>query len=152
MRSILFLLTALTLCSCGPSDTMRPEDRGTRLITLPNGKDIRVEVRSNPEDILRGAMFRESLPEERGFLMRHAKAGPLPTFMYQVKFPLDLLWLDDNGRIVEIVHSAPPCPPGLTARQCPVYGSMRANARSVLQLAGGVAKKQGLTIGTRLDL
>lgn len=131
---------------------MRPEDRGTRLITLPNGSELRIETRTNPEDILRGAMFRDSLPENRGYLMRHAKAGPLATFMYQIKFPLDLLWLDDTGRVIEIIHSAPPCPANFSASQCPVYGSMQRPARSVLQLAGGVAKKQGLTIGTKLDL
>ena len=131
---------------------MRPEDRGTKLIGLPNGQEIRVEVRTNPEDILRGAMFRTSLPEDRGYLMRHAKPGPLPTFMYQVKFPLDLLWLDEQGRILQLIPNAPPCPPGLKATQCPVYGSMRATAHSVLQLAGGVAKKQGLAAGGKINL
>lgn len=152
MRLFPIVAAALLLCACGSSDTMRPEDRGTRLLTLPNGFNVRVETRVRPDDILRGAMFRDSMPEDRGLLMRHQKAGPLPTFLYQVKFPLDLLWLDETGRVVEIARDVPPCPAGTVASQCPVYGSIRTPARYVLQLAAGMAKKQGLAVGTRIEL
>jgi uncharacterized protein len=152
MRSLPILLALLLLSACGSSDVMRPEDRGTRLVTLPNGSDLRVELRTNPEDILRGAMFRDAMPENRGLLMRHQKVGPLPTFLFQVKFPMDLIWLDDGGRIVEVIHNVPPCPEGMRASQCTVYGSRRAPARYVLLVAAGVAKKQNLTIDAKVVL
>lgn len=152
MRLILFLSAVLCLGACGnSSDVMRPEDRGTRLITLPNGQKIRAEVRFKQEDVLRGAMFRDSMADDRGILLLFKQTGYYPTFLYQVKFPLDLLWFDDKGNIVQLIHSAQPCPPERKASECPVYGGT-APARAILQIAGGVAKKQGLSQGMKLDL
>ena len=152
MRMILFLSAALCLGACGnSSDVMRPEDRGTRLITLPNGKTIRAEVRFRQEDVLRGAMFRDSMAEDHGILLLFKQTGFYPTFTYQVKFPLDLLWFDDKGTIVQLVPNAPPCPEGRKASECPVYGGT-APARAVLQIPAGVAKKQGLAQGMKLEL
>ena len=152
MRMILFLSAVLCLGACGnPADVMRPEDRGTRLITLPNGHTIRAEVRFRQEDVLRGAMFRDAMPEDRGILLLFKQIGYYPTFTYQVRFPLDLLWFDNKGNVVQIVENAPPCPEGRKASECPVYGGS-VPARAVLQLAGGVAKKQGLAKGMKMDL
>ena len=152
MCLILFLSAVLCLGACGnSSEVMRPEDRGTRLIVLPNGAKIRAEVRFRQEDVMRGAMFRDAMPEDRGILLLFKQTGHYPTFLYQVKFPLDLLWFDDKGLIVQLVHNAPPCPVERKASQCPVYGGT-APARAVLQIAGGVAKKNGLSQGMRLDL
>jgi uncharacterized protein len=156
MRSILFLpvviLFGVLLGACGAGqDAIRPEDRGTRLVVLPDGGRIRLEIKTRAEDILRGAMFRERMPEDRGLMMLFTKTGTHPTFLYQVRFPLDIVWLDEKSRIVEIAHSAPPCPEGRKASECPAYGS-RLPARTVLHLAGGVAKKHNLMVGTKLDL
>ena len=147
-RMALFVAVAfLTACS-GP--TTRPEDIGTRLITMPGGQRVRVEVKIRPEDIMRGMMFREKLDPDRGMMFLHKPPGKYAYWMYQVKIPLDIIWMDEQGNIVEISANTPPCPHA-SAIQCPVYGGSQ-KAQVVLELAAGMAAKYGLATGMRVSL
>jgi hypothetical protein len=147
MRSALLLPLALALAGCGPK-TDALEDYGTRLVTLPAGEQVRVEVMTDPRDMARGMMFRDSLAPNRGMLFLHQKAGLYPYWMHQVRIPLDMIWMDPDRRVVEIVANAQPCrtEPG----QCPTYGG-HFRAQSVLELAGGMAAKYGIRTGDRLE-
>ena len=62
--------------------------------------------------------------------------------MYQVRIPLDIIWMDRYRAIVEIAANAPPCK--TVASQCPHYGGNSERAQYVLELAGGMAAKYGL--------
>ena len=147
-RLALFLpLIFLVACS---EPTTRPEDIGTRVITMPGGQVVRVEVKMLAEDIMRGMMFREKLDPDRGMLFLHKPPGKYTYWMYQVKIPLDIIWMDAEGNIVEIAANTPPCQKAV-ASQCPVYGGSKV-AQVVLELAGGMAAKFGLTTGMRVSL
>ena len=69
--------------------------------------------------------------------------------MYQVKIPLDIIWLDRDLRIVEIARNVPPCP-STSARACPTYGG-HAQALYVIEVNAGFAAKNGLREGERVD-
>ena len=100
-------------------------------------------------DVARGLMFRDSLPQDRGMLFIHSKEQRWQYWMYHVRFPLDVIWMDRNRRIVEIVRDTKPC----TARKsadCPLYGG-QADALYVLELNAGGAAKQGLRLGDVLS-
>ncbi len=148
--SRLALLSAFVFLTACSEPTTRPEDIGTRMITMPGGQRVRVEVKILPEDIMRGMMFREKLDPDRGMLFLHKPPGKYAYWMYQVKIPLDIIWMDEQGNIVEISPNTPPCPHS-TATQCPVYGGSK-NAQVVLELAAGMAEKYGLTTGMRVSL
>ncbi len=120
------------------------EEFNTRTVTLPDGFQVRAEVMMHPEDMLRGMMFRESLPEGRGMLFIHGEPGLYPYWMYQVRIPLDILWLDHNGKIVEISADTPPCK--TDANSCPNYGGHEL-ALAVLELPAGSVKKHNLKVG-----
>jgi Uncharacterized conserved protein len=53
--------------------------------------------------------------------------------MFQVKFPLDIFWLDTSRRVVEISADTPPCK--TPAKQCPNYGGTK-KAVTVAGIAG----------------
>jgi len=103
---------------------------------------------THPVDMTRGMMFRESLAPDRGMLFFHPEPGLYQYWMYQVLIPLDIIWLDNQRRIVEISPQTPPCK--TAASQCPHYGGTQ-RARYVLELAGGMAEKHGLKLGDTLD-
>lgn len=113
-------------------------------ITLPDGREIRAEALTRPEDLMRGMMFRESLAPDRGMLFVHTAPGRYSYWMFQCLIPLDIIWLDANKRVVEISADTPPCKG--EAKTCPSYGGNR-DALYVLEVAAGVAAKHGLKAG-----
>ena len=142
------LATACLTVSCGEKPTAI-EDFNTRVVTLPNGKKFRCEVMVHPQDMARGMMFRDSMAPGRGMLFIHREAALYPYWMYQVRIPLDIIWMDRGHRIVEMSIATPPCDKG-AASQCPNFGGT-AKAQFVLELAGGTAPKEGLKLGDVLD-
>ena len=87
----------------------------------------------------RGMMYRDSLPPGQGMLFVHTKPGNYAYWMYNVKMPLDIVWMDGDRRVVEIVASAQPCK--TKASECPHYGGQKL-ARYVLELAAGRGRPQ----------
>ena len=142
----LCFLLALPWLSCGPR-TVSLEEFQMRSVTLPNGTEIRTEVMINPIDMERGMMFRDSLPRGRGMLFIHPKPGAYTYWMYQVKIPLDIVWMDANRRIVEISANAPPC--RTRASECPTYGG-HEQSQFVLELGAGEAQRYRLRVGDTL--
>ncbi|HEY2844725.1 MAG TPA: DUF192 domain-containing protein [Bryobacteraceae bacterium] len=146
MKRLYVLAAALLVCSCGPQT-----DAGNLNITevtFPNGKTVTAETMLRDVDQMRGMMFRDSLAKDRGMLFVHAAEGKHPYWMYQVRIPLDIVWMDQQRRIVEIAANTPPCP-SKEAHECPSFGG-RENARYVLELAGGSAAGYGLKAGDTL--
>lgn len=139
-----WLIPALFACACGPH-TASLEDLQTRTVRLPGGREIRAEVMMNPVDMQRGMMYRDSLPPDRGMLFIHTQPGLFSYWMYNVKIPLDIIWMDANGRVVEIVPQAPPCT--TRASECPHYGGTK-QSQYVLELAGGEASRNGIQVGS----
>jgi hypothetical protein len=149
MRTIRLALLALPLlwAGCG-SDVRSVEDLRSRTVTLPGGRTIKAEMKIHRQDILTGMKFRDSLPEDRGMLFMYGKSGSYSFWMYEVKVPLDIVWMDQNRYIVEIYANAKPCPG--PPEKCLVYGGSR-ESMYVLELAGGMVKKYNLAVGQQLD-
>ena len=137
----------LVWSGCGEKTASNLDALRLRAITLPGGQEILAEVMLHPMDQARGMMFRDSLEPRRGMLFIHDRPGHYTYWMYQVRIPLDILWLDSSKRIVEISANTPPC--RTQASECPHYGG-RERAQYVLELAGGMAEKYGLKTGQTL--
>jgi hypothetical protein len=134
----LALGAAFALHAAGPPGTASPT-----VAILPSGAEFRLEIAADPETQRRGYMFRERVPADEGMLFVYREAGRRSFWMKNCKVPLDIVWLDDASRVVEIAHSLPPCP---ASGPCPSVEPQRW-ARHVLELAGGTATREGLSIG-----
>jgi uncharacterized protein len=141
------IAAALLCCACG-SNTMGPDDLHMRTVKLPNGQEIRAEAEIDPVDMQKGMMFRDSIARGHGMLFIHDKPGFYQYWMYQVRIPLDIIWMDSNHRVVEISADTPPCQ--TKASECPKYGGHQ-QARFALELGGGEARRLGIRVGDTLD-
>ncbi|MBZ5675202.1 MAG: DUF192 domain-containing protein [Acidobacteriia bacterium] len=142
----------LVLCACGTfscSKATEVEGLNATEITFPNGKTVIAETMIRDVDQMRGMMFRDSLSKDRGMLFIHPDEGNVPYWMYQVRIPLDIIWMDHQRRIVEISANTPACT-SKSSRDCPSYGG-HEKARYVLELAGGGAATYGLKVGDSLS-
>ncbi len=95
-------------------------------LTLPSGKVLQAEVMVSDEDRAMGLMFRPSLPLDRGMIFVFETADFHGIWMKNCRFPIDILWLDEEKKVVHVAESVPPC----KADPCPVYNPMR---RAVLR-------------------
>ncbi len=143
------LIGWLAMAGCSDTKSVTREDYNTRSITLPDGFQIRAEVMTLPQDMMRGMMFRKSLADDRGMLFIHGTPGKYSYWMYQVEIPLDIIWMDSNGRVVEMSPNTPPC--RTVASECPRYGGT-AQALYVLELAAGGIERHHLQVGSRIRL
>ncbi|MFN8940755.1 MAG: DUF192 domain-containing protein [Acidobacteriota bacterium] len=148
MRFFLLCCTiAATLASCSRQDQA---DRFLlRQVDMPNGGKLYAEAAVEQVEMIRGLMFRDSMPQDRGMLFLHNKMGRYPYWMFQVRIPLDIIWLDKNKVVVEILSNVPPCP-HTKASECPQHGGNQ-DAQFVLELNAGRAAYYGVQIGSKID-
>ena len=112
---------------------------------LDDGFVIRLELAQTPDEIAQGLMFRPSLDADRGMLFLF-EVDRVPSFwMKHTMIPLDLLFLDGQGAIVDLVENAQPC----AAEPCPQYIPSRA-VSAVLEVSAGTAARHGLAIDDRI--
>lgn len=121
----------------------------SRAVTMPNGKTIYAEMAIQYAEMVRGLMFRDSIAADRGMLFLHNKMGKYPYWMYQVRIPLDIIWMNHDKQVVEILANVPPCPSAKSS-ECPTHGGTQ-EAQFVLELGSGMAAKYEVAVGTKID-
>jgi uncharacterized membrane protein (UPF0127 family) len=123
-------------------------DFDSRDVTLPDGTVVKAEVMMTEVDMKRGMMFRDTFPEGRAMLFIHPQPTKQPYWMYQVKIPLDIIWMDKSHLVVEIAENAAPC--ATKASQCPNYGGNQTYSFAI-EFPGGYARKHGIREGASLQ-
>lgn len=98
-----------------------------------------VEISATLDEQVKGLMGRKSLADDKGMLFVFDTMDVRAFWMKDTLIPLDMLFIDDKGKIIKIHENAKP--EDLTS--IPSDGPVLA----VLELAGGVAQKQGLKVG-----
>ncbi len=148
--AVLSILLVATGCSQPTPKTpvkaaVAPSTQAVELptATLDNGFTIELELAITPEEVANGLMFRPSLAVDRGMLFIFEVERQPSFWMKNTLVPLDLIFLDASGTVVDIVADAQPC----AADPCPTYTSEEL-ARAVLELAAGSAEAQGLAAGS----
>jgi len=67
-------------------------------------------------------------------------------WMKNCKFPIDIVWLDEEKKVVDVKEAAPPC----KADPCPVYQPLR-RAAYVVELNAGQARREKALVGAALS-
>ncbi len=108
---------------------------------------VNVEVVSGKKDTQRGLQGRQVLGRNKGMLFVFDRDDRYRFWMKDMKFPIDIIWLDHQERIVAIGENVPPC----AADPCPVY-TPPVNARYVLEVSAGFSRAHDLKPGVRVRI
>lgn len=118
---------------------------GAQRILWLEGEPFTVELATTAASRSRGLMFREPLAAGQGMLFVFSDEAPRSFWMKNVRFAIDIVYLDADWHIVRVVAQAPSC----LHTPCPGYPSRRP-ARYALELPAGTADRLGLEMGERL--
>jgi uncharacterized protein len=110
---------------------------------------IVVEIAATLGSRSAGLSNRQALRGIEGMLLKWDAPGRHPIWMSGMRFPLDLMWLDNADRVITVLEAVPSCSPD----PCPLYepsGSDRSVG--VLELHANAAAPHGLTAGASVRI
>jgi hypothetical protein len=113
------------------------------IVTASGPHKFSVEVMRTDEERARGLMFRRFMPQDRGMLFDFKRTEPVAMWMKNTYLPLDMVFIDKSGRVVNVAQNAEPLSERIIPSGAPVY--------SVLELNAGVARALGLKSGDRVE-
>ena len=142
-------IVAAAGCSNAPS--AQTVSQPTPQLTEPyhwvevNGNRFKVEVAATQDEQSRGLQNRSSLPKGQGMWFTFESPLPLGFWMKDTHIPLDILFFDQGGVLLNIHDQAQPCTRMISVA-CPTYKS-NGPAQYVLEINGGEAAALGLKPG-----
>jgi uncharacterized membrane protein (UPF0127 family) len=101
-----------------------------------------IELARTPAEMERGLMYRDRLAPDHGMLFLYDEERAVSFWMKNTLIPLDLIFADSSGRIVQIAERAVPLSTALISSDSPV--------RAVLEVNGGTADRLNVAVGDRL--
>lgn len=108
----------------------------------------KVEIAENLSQWAKGLMFRKSLDQDKGMLFIFSDEVQRTFWMKNVNFPLDLIFISQDSKIVELKENFMPCQSG---EKCESYKSENP-AKYVLEVNGGFVNKNNILIGESLNI
>lgn len=116
-------------------------DYEIRKITI-NGIPLVVEIADDGPETAQGLMFRNSLQDDRGMLFIFEKEYEYTFWMMNMRFNIDIIWLNASGRVVHIVQDAEPCTDTTNTSACTFTPDQPA--KYVLEVNAGFVRKHGI--------
>ncbi|HEY5549600.1 MAG TPA: DUF192 domain-containing protein [Candidatus Saccharimonadales bacterium] len=118
---------------CGPY-------RNDRLVRF-GSVQISAEVANNVADRAKGLSGRPCIEPNQSMLFIFDKPGQYPFWMKDMKFPIDIVWIDANHKVIGLdTDVAPSTYPDAFVSEKP--------AQYVLELQANRSKDLGITLGT----
>jgi len=100
-----------------------------------NGINVTMAIASTDEHRIRGLSGIEKMNENEGMLFLFDKPSKQGFWMNKMNFPIDIIWLDSNNKVVHIEKQLEPCKLFLA---CPVYNP-EVDSLYVIELRSGFA-------------
>lgn len=113
-------------------------------ILMPKGA-IQVEVAQSKASRELGLSGRPSMGNDEGILFVFDAPGKYGFWMKDMNFPLDIIWINESGLVVDIERN-------LTPDSYPKTFINEVDASYVLEINAGLAKEFGLFLGSKVKI
>lgn len=119
---------------------------------------VRAEVVDTDATRQQGLMSRENLPEGQGMFFVFETEGRYGFWMKNMKFPIDIIWIDKENRVVDIKPNLSPCQEvcesfagGDREKSCEIF-EPGTKALYALEVDAGFAKRNNIEIGDKVSI
>lgn len=141
-RAILALAGGAWALGFGGARAAQAKLETVEVVTGRGRARFQVEIAATQAEQARGLMFRKSLAPDRGMLFTYKRPQPAAYWMKNTLIPLDIIYIQPDGRILSIVRNARP----YDETPLPSGGLVLG----VLEIAGGRAAQLGILPGDRV--
>jgi len=114
------------------------------VLHLPE-KDISLIIVDTPQTRAQGLSGRENLPQNTAMLFIFEDPDTHKFWMRDMKFPIDIIWLDEKFRIVHLA-------PNVSPTTFPTTFESLQNSLYVLEAVAGFSHENNLKIGDILNI
>lgn len=129
-------------------DGATPSDSGYRQVNITvNGVELVADVAATNDQRSKGLSVKDALNENEAMLFVFSTEREHSFWMKGMKFPIDIIWLDDDKEVVHIEQSLEPCVPDSF---CQPY-KPNDDSLYVLETVAGFAQKYNVTENTLVE-
>ena len=93
-----------------------------------------------------GLMFRRSLRKNEGMLFVFDQETRHPFWMFGMRFPIDMVWIDNKKRVVDVTERAEPC----WSLLCKVHRPKR-KVKYVIEVNSGFVERNKIKKGDKVS-
>ena len=111
--------------------------------TSINGFNVSMAIASTNEQRIRGLSGLEKMNDNEGMIFLFDEPSKQGFWMNKMNFPIDIIWLDSNGKVVHIEKKLEPCKIFLA---CPVYNP-QVDSLYVIELQSGFSDDHSMKKG-----
>jgi len=127
-------------------DARRIESKYLKAKVTVNGFKLSVDMPVTEEQMSKGLSIKDKLKENEAMLFVFEEPSRQPFWMKDMKFPIDIAWLDSNGKTVHIEENLAPC---MSIINCPLYAP-NTSSQYALETTAGFTRRHGLNLGTKI--
>ena len=137
--------------SAAPSPTVPPSEassaRPETLVVEVGPARLSIWVVDTPEARAAGLSGYPSMPRDWGMWFDMGRTAVAVFWMKGMRFPLDIVWIDADWRVIQVTHEASVPSPDASDQELPRYSAGSVPVRYVLEINAGVARELGIGPG-----
>ena len=145
---VLFLL--MMAAALGGCDEPQADSPGEASVRIGEKVAYTVDTAVTPEERQQGLSGRETMARNAGMLFVFEEEEQLHFWMKDMRFPLDIIWIDGQCRLIDVSADVPTPPPNARNDEIPRVQSP-SPARYVLELNAGEWARAGLSPGDGVE-
>ncbi len=112
---------------------------------------LEVQIADTEPRRVRGLMFQDQLPYDKGMIFVFDEPGLYSLWMLNMQFHLDMIWFDENGKVVHIEKDVAPCKAALEIATCQSVVP-EGEALYVLEVTSGFIDRNNITYDSILTV
>ncbi|HXV45346.1 MAG TPA: DUF192 domain-containing protein [Nitrososphaera sp.] len=130
------------------TDDVTPSNSSYRQVNVSvNGVKLVADIADTNDKRTKGLSVKDSLNETEAMLFVFSTEREHSFWMKGMKFPIDIIWIDEDKEVVHVEHSLEPCIPD---EFCQPYRP-DDDSLYVLETVAGFAQKYNVTENTYVD-
>ena len=114
------------------------------IVTFPDGSKVLADLADTQKEREKGLANVGTLESDRGMLFLFKDPNLYGFWSKDMKVSIDIIWCDNNGKVIYIIEDLPPCKDDCTIFYPP------SGAKFVVEVSSGFVSEHGIKVGDEI--